>query len=74
MTQKIYQRLRPLTDPEHPQALKLEYVHRRLALGLDEFDPPPPVQLLYGSLRECSYSRLSAAGAGCDLRPLSILA
>ena len=58
MTQSAYSRLRPLADPEYLPALKPEYVHRRPALGLGELSPPPRVLLLYGSLRERSYSRL----------------
>lgn len=66
MTESLYQRLRPLADPEHLPALKPEYVHRRPALGLGELDPPPRVLLLYGSLRERSYSRLAVEeAAGC---------
>ena len=75
MTESLYQRLRPLADPEHLPALKPEYVHRRPALGLGELDPPPRVLLLYGSLRERSYSRLAVEEAarllqffGCETR------
>ncbi len=75
MTDAVYQRLRPLTDPEHLPALKPEYAHRRPALGLGELDPPPRVLLLYGSLRERSYSRLAVEEAarllqlfGCETR------
>ncbi len=51
-------RLRELSDPDHLPALKPEYAHQRPALGLGEMDPPPRILLLYGSLRERSYSRL----------------
>ena len=75
MTEAVYQRLRPLADPEHLPALRPEYVHRRPALGLGELDPPPRVLLLYGSLRERSYSRLAIEEAarllqffGCETR------
>jgi arsenic resistance protein ArsH len=75
MTRKAYQRLRALADPEHLPALKPEYVHRRPALGLGELAPPPRVLLLYGSLRERSYSRLAVEEAarllqffGCETR------
>ena len=51
-------RLRELSDPEHLPALKPEFAHRRPALGLGAMDPPPRILLLYGSLRERSYSRL----------------
>jgi arsenic resistance protein ArsH len=51
-------RLRDLPDPDHLPALKPEYAHRHPALGLGAMDPPPRILLLYGSLRERSYSRL----------------
>ncbi|MBN9146173.1 MULTISPECIES: arsenical resistance protein ArsH [unclassified Novosphingobium] len=50
--------LRALSDADHLPALKPEYAYRRPAQGLGEFDAPPRVLLLYGSLRERSYSRL----------------
>jgi arsenic resistance protein ArsH len=53
-----FERLRALADPDHLPALKLEYAHLRPALGLGAMDPKPRVLLLYGSLRERSYSRL----------------
>lgn len=75
MTLPEYSRLRPLSDPGHLPALKPEYVHRRPALGLGELSPPPRVLLLYGSLRERSYSRLAVEEAarllqffGCETR------
>jgi arsenic resistance protein ArsH len=51
-------RLRELSDPYHLPALKPEYAHTRPALGLGLLDPAPRILLLYGSLRERSYSRL----------------
>lgn len=70
-----FQRLRTLPDPAHLPALRPEYVHPRPALGLGELDPPPRVLLLYGSLRETSYSRLCIEEAarllqffGCETR------
>ncbi len=70
-----HQRLRALADPAHLPALKLDYAHRRPALGLGALEPPPRVLLLYGSLRERSYSRLVVEEAarllqffGCDTR------
>lgn len=67
--------LRSLADADSLPALKLEYVHRRPALGLGDLDPPPRVLLLYGSLRERSYSRLAVEEAarllqffGCETR------
>jgi len=51
-------RLRVLPDPDHLPALKPQYACRRPALGLGALEPAPRVLLLYGSLRERSYSRL----------------
>lgn len=51
-------RLRTLSDTDHLPALDPSYVIRRPALGLGADDPPPRFLLLYGSLRERSYSRL----------------
>lgn len=75
MSEVSYSRLRSLSDPGHLPALKQEYVHRKPALGLGELDPPPRVLLLYGSLRERSYSRLVVEEAarllqffGCETR------
>ena len=63
MSEVSYSRLRPLSDPGHLPALKPEYAHRKPALGLGALDPPPRVLLLYGYLRERSYSRLAAEEA-----------
>lgn len=75
MSEPMHLRLRPLAYPEDLPALKPEYVHRRPAKGLGELDPPPRVLLLYGSLRERSYSRLCVEEAarllqlfGCETR------
>lgn len=51
-------RLRILDEPEHLPALAPEFAHRRPGTGLGASDPPPRFLLLYGSLRERSYSRL----------------
>ena len=51
-------RLRDLPDPDHLPALKPDYCLRLPALGLGPIEPPPRILLLYGSLRERSYSRL----------------
>jgi arsenic resistance protein ArsH len=51
-------RLRPLADPGHLPALDRSFVIDRPALGLGEDQPPPRILLLYGSLRERSFSRL----------------
>ncbi len=68
-------RLRTLTDPAFLPALDPAYALRRPALGLGAGDPPPRILLLYGSLRERSYSRLCVEEAarllqyfGCETR------
>ncbi|WP_226638400.1 arsenical resistance protein ArsH [Novosphingobium profundi] len=70
-----YRYLRDLPDPDSLPALRPEYAHARPALGLGELDPPPRILLLYGSLRERSYSRLAVEEAarllqyfGCETR------
>jgi len=50
--------LRTLADPDHLPALDPRYAYRRPAFGLGPDDPAPRILLLYGSLRERSYSRL----------------
>lgn len=50
--------LRTLSDPDTLPAFQPEYAHRRPASGLGAGDPPPRILLLYGSLRERSFSRL----------------
>ncbi|HVI97504.1 MAG TPA: arsenical resistance protein ArsH [Sphingomonas sp.] len=50
--------LRPLTDSHLLPALDPAYALRRPALGLGPNDPPPRILLLYGSLRQRSFSRL----------------
>jgi len=50
--------LRTLADPDHLPALDPRYAHRRPAIGLGPENPAPRILLLYGSLRERSYSRL----------------
>jgi arsenic resistance protein ArsH len=68
-------RLRDLPDPDYLPALKPQNAHRRPALGLGALEPPPRILLLYGSLRERSYSRLAVEEAarllrwfGCETR------
>lgn len=51
-------RLRPLSDPDVLPALKPEYAVKRPGDDLGDSLPPPRILLLYGSLRERSYSRL----------------
>jgi arsenical resistance protein ArsH len=70
-----FQRLRHLADADLLPALSPEYAHRTPALGLGALDPKPRILLLYGSLRERSYSRLVVEEAarllqhfGCETR------
>ena len=56
-------RLRTLTDPAVLPALNPAYAHSRPAAGLGEGVPPPRILLLYGSLRERSFSRLATEEA-----------
>ena len=67
--------LRQLSDPDHLPALERRYATARPALGLGAGDPPPRILLLYGSLRERSFSRLCVEEAsrllqffGCETR------
>nr|WP_313522125.1 arsenical resistance protein ArsH [Brevundimonas diminuta] len=68
-------RLRPLPDPDHLPALDPAYLSRQPALGLGPNEHPPRILLLYGSLRDRSYSRLCVEEAarllqfmGCETR------
>lgn len=63
MTDPALTRVRTLPDPTHLPALKPEYVYQRPALGLGNDSPPPRILLLYGSLRERSFSRLAVEEA-----------
>jgi len=60
--------LHTLTDPDHLPALDRRYVLDRPAVGLGAGDPAPRILLLYGSLRERSYSRLCVEEAARLLR------
>lgn len=67
--------LRPLSAPGDLPALDRLYVIDRPALGLGAGDPAPRILLLYGSLRERSFSRLCVEEAarllqffGCETR------
>jgi arsenic resistance protein ArsH len=67
--------LRDIADPDHLPALDRRYVLDRPAIGLAPTDPPPRILLLYGSLRERSFSRLCVEEAarllrlfGCETR------
>ncbi|WP_068075672.1 arsenical resistance protein ArsH [Novosphingobium lentum] len=68
-------RLRELPEPDYLPALRSEFAHCSPASGLGDLDPPPRILLLYGSLRERSYSRLVVEEAarllrffGCETR------
>src|SRR3546814_14455233 len=58
MTAPTFSCLRTLADPDHLPALSHEYIRSQPGLGLGALDPAPRILLLYGSLRERSYSRL----------------
>ncbi|WP_422057875.1 arsenical resistance protein ArsH [Sphingomonas sp.] len=68
-------RLRDLTDPDHLPALDPSAVITRPGAGMGGDQPPPRILLLYGSLRERSFSRLAVEEAarllilfGADVR------
>lgn len=63
-------RIRALSDPDHLPALDPAYAIARPALGVGEDQPPPRILLLYGSLRERSFSRLAVEEAARLLRHL----
>jgi arsenic resistance protein ArsH len=52
-------RLRPLSDPENLPALDRRFLIDRPAIGLGADQPPPRILLLYGSLRDRSFSRFA---------------
>lgn len=52
-------RLRRLPEPDRFPALDPAFMIARPALGLGDDQPPPRILLLYGSLRERSFSRLA---------------
>src|SRR3989344_389063 len=57
MSDPGHARLRTIADVDLLPALRPEYMHVQPALGLGALDPAPRILLLYGSLRERSYSR-----------------
>lgn len=61
-------RVRVLPDPDHLPNLDPAFAIRRPALGLGDDQPPPRVLLLYGSLRERSFSRFATEEAARLLR------
>nr|WP_315050869.1 arsenical resistance protein ArsH [uncultured Brevundimonas sp.] len=70
-----FDRLRPLPDPHHLPALDAAHLSAEPARGLGPTDPAPRILLLYGSLRERSYSRFCVEEAarllqrmGCETR------
>lgn len=56
-------RLRTLVDPDHLPAFNPIFASARPAATIDNDDPPPRILLLYGSLREKSFSRLATEEA-----------
>ncbi|MGF7156139.1 arsenical resistance protein ArsH [Novosphingobium gossypii] len=60
--------LRNLHDPDSLPALDPAYIHQRPATGLGALDPAPRILLLYGSLRERSFSRFAVEEAARLLR------
>ena len=61
-------RILALPDPDHLPALDRRYAVDRPALGLGPEGHPPRILLLYGSLRDVSYSRRSVEEAARLLR------
>jgi arsenic resistance protein ArsH len=55
--------VRILSDPDHLPALDPTFAMPRPGLGLGDDQPPPRILLLYGSLRERSFSRLAVEEA-----------
>lgn len=55
--------IRPLSDADHLPALDSRFFIDRPALGLGADSPPPRILLLYGSLRERSFSRFAVEEA-----------
>jgi arsenic resistance protein ArsH len=68
MTDMEFHRLRSLPAPDSLPALRRELVLERPAAGLGGDASPPRILLLYGSLRERSFSRLAVEEAARLLR------
>ena len=68
MTDTGFARLRMLPDPDSLPALRREHVVSRPASGLGDDSAPARILLLYGSLRERSFSRLAVEEAARLLR------
>jgi arsenical resistance protein ArsH len=60
--------LHTLPHPDHLPHLDPRFAHEHPAFGLGAITPPPRILLLYGSLRERSYSRLAVEEAARLLR------
>ncbi|MFC4254286.1 arsenical resistance protein ArsH [Altererythrobacter xixiisoli] len=60
--------LRNLHDADSLPALDPAFIHQRPASGLGALDPAPRILLLYGSLRERSFSRFAVEEAARLLR------
>ncbi|OAN54432.1 MULTISPECIES: arsenical resistance protein ArsH [Sphingobium] len=60
--------IRDLPDPDTLPALDPAFIHHRPAAGLGALDPAPRILLLYGSLRERSFSRLAVEESARLLR------
>lgn len=61
-------RVRELPDPDNLPNLDRSFAIRRPANGLGDDQPPPRILLLYGSLRERSFSRFAVEEAARLLR------
>jgi arsenic resistance protein ArsH len=59
-----------LREPDHLPALDAGFIHHRPAAGLGAIEPKPKILLLYGSLRERSFSRLAVEEAARVLQQL----
>ena len=61
-------RIRDLPDPDHLPAFEARFAYPRPAADLGADQPPPRILLLYGSLRERSFSRFAVEEAARLLR------